>query len=79
MTSQKDLKRLVRSRMQKTGESYTTARLQLLRKRATSSKTAPERAVRPQPLDVSKAGMSDEAVRAKTGKTWAEYDGIEPH
>ena len=27
MPKQKDLKRLVRARMQKTGESYTTARL----------------------------------------------------
>lgn len=30
MTTQKDLKRLVRRRMQKTGESYTTARARLL-------------------------------------------------
>ena len=32
MTSDKDLKRLVRARMEKTGESYTTARAQILRK-----------------------------------------------
>lgn len=32
MTSDKDLKRLVRARMQKTGESYTAARAQILRK-----------------------------------------------
>jgi uncharacterized protein YndB with AHSA1/START domain len=31
MTTQKDFKRLVRGRMQKTGESYTTARASLLR------------------------------------------------
>src|SRR5512134_208619 len=31
MTTQKDFKRLVRGRMQKTGESYTTARATLLR------------------------------------------------
>ena len=29
MTAQKDLKRLIRARMHKTGESYTTARAQL--------------------------------------------------
>lgn len=33
MPKQKDLKRVIRSRMQKTGESYTAARAQLLRKR----------------------------------------------
>lgn len=32
MTSEKDFKRLVRARMQKTGESYSTARAQILRK-----------------------------------------------
>ena len=30
MTTQKDFKRLVRGRMQKTGESYTAARASLL-------------------------------------------------
>ena len=33
MPRQKDLKRVVRARMQKTGESYTAARLQLVRKK----------------------------------------------
>jgi hypothetical protein len=33
MTKQKDLKRVVRARMQKTGESYTTARLHLVKNR----------------------------------------------
>jgi hypothetical protein len=37
MTTQKDFKRLVRGRMQKTGESYTSARASLLRLRARSS------------------------------------------
>jgi len=37
MTVQKDLKRLVRSRMQKTGESYTTARSHLLAKKQKST------------------------------------------
>ena len=60
MTKQKDLKRRVRARMQKTGESYTTARTQL-RKRVP-------------PRDLAKlAGVSNAAVRAKTGKTWAEW------
>ena len=33
MPIQKDFKRLVRSRMKKTGEAYTAARLQVLKKR----------------------------------------------
>ena len=68
MPKQKDLKRLVRSRMHKTGESYTIARTQLLKKKAKrpSGKSLP-------PDYLSLAGMSDEAVRAKTGKTWAQW------
>ena len=58
MPRQKDLKRLVRSRMQKTGEAYTAARLQLLNKL---------------PDYAEKAGMSDDVVQQKTGRTWAEW------
>jgi uncharacterized protein YndB with AHSA1/START domain len=61
MPQQKDLKRLVRARMQKTGESYTAARLQLVRK------------VEPPPDYAATAGMSDDAVRNATGRTWAEW------
>lgn len=81
MTRNKDFKQLVRARMRKTGESYTASRAQLLRKgnaRSTDRTAAPApvraetRAAKP-PLDVSKAGMTDAAVQAKTGKTWAEW------
>ena len=34
MTAQKDLKRFIRARQQKTGESYTTARMHVVRERA---------------------------------------------
>lgn len=68
MTRQKDLKRLVRARMKKTGESYTTARAQLTRKKQrTSSRSVPEDRY------AELAGMGDEAVRAKTGKTWKQW------
>lgn len=61
MPKQKDLKRLVRSRMQKTGESYTAARLQLVRKKEP-------------PIDYAAlAGMSDDAISKKTGRTWADW------
>ena len=62
MTTNKDLKRLVRARMRKTGEAYTTARAQLTKK-ATAQKP-----------DYAKiAGMSDAAIKAKTGCTWETW------
>lgn len=69
MTSQKDFKRLVRSRMRKTGESYTAARASLLRKPA--RKAAPPAPVR---TDYAKlAGMSDAAIKANTGCEWETW------
>lgn len=64
MTKQKDLKRIVRSRMQKTGESYTAARAQVLRK-----KTEPQ----PKIDYAALAGMNNETVKAKTGCTWERW------
>lgn len=62
MPTNKDLKRLVRARMEKTGESYTAARAHLL---------SPEL---PLPADYPKvAGMSDDAVRNATGHDWREW------
>ena len=61
MPKQKDLKRLVRSRMQKTGEAYTAARRQLLKK------------IEPPPDYAATAGMSDDVVQTKTGRNWAEW------
>jgi len=70
MPKQKDLKRQVRSRMTKTGESYTTARSKLIRKK-TEAKRKPSE---PRPADYAKlAGYSDEAVKAKTGCVWATW------
>ena len=74
MPKQKDLKRLVRTRMKKTGESYTAARAVLTRTRTSRTQTR-------DPAEL--AGMSDAAVRAKTGKTWAQWvktlDAIDAH
>lgn len=70
MPTNKDFKRVVRARMQKTGESYTSARAQLLHKKPQASP------VLPTPADYAKvAGMSDEAVKAKTGCTWERWVG----
>ena len=64
MPKQKDLKRLVRSRMKKTGESYTAARAHL---------TRPKNHPDPSPDLATRARMSDAAIRAKTGRTWAQW------
>jgi Domain of unknown function (DUF4287) len=59
MPKNKDLKHLTRSRMKKTGESYTAARAELVKK---SKLGLAER-----------AGMSDRVVEEKTGRSWAEW------
>ena len=61
MTRQRSFKRLVRSRMQKTGESYTAARAVLL---AADESAAVERP----PL-----ATSDEAIRERTGRGWEQW------
>jgi len=62
MPSQKDLKRLVRSRMKKTGEAYTAARVQVLKKKS-----------QPAPDYAAIAGMSDASVKKQTGRDWAQW------
>ena len=70
MPTHKDLKRLVRGRMQKTGESYTAARAHLTKTKPAVSKAPPRVPER----DYAKiAGMSDAAVKAKTGCTWKKW------
>lgn len=65
MPKNRDLKRLIRARMEKTGESYTTARLRILEKDL------------PLPKEYAElAGMSDDAVRKATGRDWLEWTRI---
>jgi hypothetical protein len=61
MPANKDFKRLVRARMLRTGESYTSARSKLVRKPAAKVDYA------------ALAGMSDAAIKAKTGCTWERW------
>lgn len=61
MTVQKSFKRLVRARMQKTGESYTAARSRLLA------------ADEPNGSDGPRLSTSDEAIRRRTGRGWEEW------
>lgn len=64
MPKDKDLKRLARQRMEKTGESYTTARAQILAKRS----VAGERLTEPELAEL--AGISTAAVTKATGHDW---------
>lgn len=77
MTVDKDRKRIIRARMQKTGESYTAARAQILtiNQKTSKTQTAPAAAVAAAPrVDYAAlAGMSDDKVSAKTGRTWQEW------
>jgi hypothetical protein len=62
MPKQKDWKRLVRARMEKTGESYTAARAQIL-----------EQSIPPEDRLAELAGTSNERVRERTGRSWKEW------
>ena len=61
MTRQRSFKRLVRSRMEKTGESYTAARATLL---GADDATAAEKPV---------FTVSEEVIRRRTGRGWEEW------
>ena len=65
MTLRKDFKRLVRTRMQKTGESYTAARARLVAQPRSSPVASIDYA--------ALAGMSDDAIKARTGCTWERW------
>jgi uncharacterized protein YndB with AHSA1/START domain len=72
MTAHKDFKRLVRTRMQKTGESYTAARAHFIVQRRSQPVVAPAPA--PQPVDYAAlAGVSNAAIKARTGCTWERW------
>ena len=82
MPTQKDLKRLVRARMKKTGEAYTTARKQILTKRKPTNAGPAGVAARASQSpalvasDYAKiAGMSDAVLKEKTGCTWDSWVG----
>jgi hypothetical protein len=62
MTEQKNLKRRVRARMEKTGERYTAARRHVV-------------ADTDEPF-VADPGLTDETLREKTGKSWKEWVAI---
>ena len=61
MPKQKDLKRIVRARKEKTGESYTAARAQVTRRKESAARYA------------EVAGRTDEVMKKQTGRDWAEW------
>jgi hypothetical protein len=61
VTEHRSFKRLVRARMAKTGESYTTARAMLLR------------AEEPRAASELRLATSDEKIRQRTGHGWEEW------
>jgi hypothetical protein len=70
MTTDKSFKNRVRARMSKTGESYTTARRQLL---ARSTPPAPPETVRRESAGVRALAHSEKSVREGTGHGWDEW------
>jgi uncharacterized protein YndB with AHSA1/START domain len=61
MTRQRSFKRIVRARMEKTGESYTAARRSLLAAEGTKANAG---------LTMT---VSDEVIRRRTGRGWEEW------
>ncbi len=68
MPVQKDLKRIIRARMEKTGEAYTAARLHIVSKK----ESVPEK-VEPPPDYAALSGVSEAAIKKATGRDWAEW------
>jgi hypothetical protein len=68
MTTHKTFKRRVRARSAKTGESYTAARAQLIRKA-----DAPVPDSEPAPDAVALTGVSEEAMVRATGRLFGEW------
>lgn len=90
MPPSKDFKRLIRGRMQKTGESYTAARAVLLSRPprrlaapALPAEPATSASSEPMPDYQRLAGMSDEAIKKNTGCTWERWvfalDHVQAH
>jgi hypothetical protein len=71
MTRHRTFKQLVRTRMEKTGESYTAARAMLLATHHDPNRTDPAAAVQASAGPV--LATSDEAIRQRTGHGWEEW------
>jgi hypothetical protein len=68
MPRDKDRKRIIRARMKKTGESYTAARAHVLSRTTSDRPAAPARDL------AALAGMKDDVIAARTGRSWREWE-----
>jgi hypothetical protein len=73
MTQQKKLKKVIRARSAKTGESYTSARRQVLLAREKPAETPPPP---PAPKPRAKGGITEESVLKKTGHGLDHWFGV---
>ena len=77
MPRNKDLKRLVRARMKKTGEAYTAARAQITKTKTKRVSAAVASSITAGPAartDYAElAGMSDAVIKEKTGCAWDRW------
>ena len=72
MPTNKDLKRLVRARMTKTGEAYTAARANIINKPKAKRRSKPASVATA--IDYATvAGMSDAKLKEKTGCNWERW------
>ncbi len=77
MTQQKKLKKVIRARSEKTGESYTAARRQVLLAREEPSVPPPVSTSKPSaPKPPAKGGISEESVLKKTGHGLDHWFGV---
>jgi hypothetical protein len=78
MTTQKTLKRRIRARAGKTGESYTAARAQLLRRAEPEAAVQPaDEPPAPEPIDaMALTGVSEAAMVRATGRPIGEWLAI---
>ena len=79
MTRARKLKKVIRSRAAKTGESYTAARRQVLeakRRRGVAPPPEPARPAKPAPRTRSSRVTSDTSVRKKTGHGLDHWFGV---
>ena len=71
MTQAKKLKKIIRARAKKTGESYTAARLQVLKRRAAppppKAKATAKPTARPRATSPTRGAISNAAILKKTG------------
>jgi hypothetical protein len=73
MPRNKDLKRLVRARMKKTGEAYTAARARIIDKPEKAKLRTVGAVTHPSDDYAHLAGMKDSIIQERTGRTWEEW------